>query len=633
MNKYETIAAELIEAVGKDNIISAAHCATRLRLVVKDKEAIDQKKVEATDEVKGVFFTAGQYQIILGTGIVNKVFAEAEKMGLPTVSKDAQKQDLKQSEKGMKKYMTTLADIFVPIIPVIAATGLFLGLKGCLFNDNILALFGMSSSMIPEYIVTLTTVLTDTAFAFLPSLIVWSSFKVFGGTPIIGMVIGLMMVSPALPNAYSVADPASGVSAIMAFGSIPLVGCQGSVLTAIAAGWIGSTVEKYFRKHMPNVFDLIMTPFFTMLITLLVILLVVGPIMHNIELGMVNIIEVLIHLPFGIGGFLIGFTYPLAVITGLHHSYVMIETSLLANTGFNALITLCGMYGFANVGTCLAFMARSRQSRIRQTAAGAMASQLFGISEPVLFGLQLRWNLKPLLIMCFSSGVGALLLSLFSIQSNSYGLAVLPSYLMYIYEPYQLLVYFLVSAGTLALCFTLTCAFGMPREVLQADAASSDNKSGSTQAKAIVSDQNQKDSSFGEVAAGTVMALCKTADPVFSSKAMGDGYAILPADGVIKAPVDGVLETVFPGGHCYGIVSGEHEILIHCGIDTVNLQGEGFDVKVRQGQSVRQGDVLCIMDLELLKRKQIDPTVFVVFPKAVPETVVTSGLMLQEAAA
>lgn len=604
MNKYEKIAVEIIHVVGKDNIISAAHCATRLRLVVKDKDRIDQKKVEAIDEVKGVFYTAGQYQIILGTGIVNKVFEEAQKLGLSTVSKEEQKQELKKSESGMKKVMTTLADIFVPIIPVIAATGLFLGLKGCVFNDNILGLFGLSSAMIPEYIVTMTTVLTDTAFAFLPAIIVWSSFKVFGGTPVIGLVIGLMMVSPALPNAYSVADPKAGVEAVMAFGSIPLVGCQGSVLTAIAAGWIGSNVEKYFRRHMPNVFDLIMTPFFTMFITIFAILLIVGPIMHNIELGMVHIIEMLIHLPLGIGGFLIGFTYPLAVITGLHHSYVMIETSLLANTGFNPLITLCGMYGFANVGTCLAFMARARQSKVKQTAAGAMASQLFGISEPVLFGIQLRWNLRPLLIMCFSSGLGALLLSLFNIQSNSYGLAVLPSYLMYIYQPGQLLTYFLVSLLTGGVCFMLTCLFGIPKEVLEKEPGAD-------------SLEQVGKADFGKVVEGTMIPLEKSADPVFASGAMGDGFAILPATGVIKAPVSGKLETVFPGGHCYGIKAGEDEILIHCGIDTVTLKGEGFDVRKKQGDTVEKGETLCVMDLDLLKEKGIDPTVFVIFPKQV----------------
>lgn len=462
MDKYNKIAREIIALIGEDNIISVTHCATRLRVMVKDRDLIDDKKMEKVDEVKGVFFTSGQYQIILGTGIVNKVYAEVENIGVKTLSKKEQDEAVKNNEKGIKRMMRTLADIFVPIIPVIAATGLFLGLKGCLFNDSVLALFGLSSAHIPAYIQTLVSVLTETAFAFLPAIIVWSAFKVFGGTPVVGLVIGLMLVSPILPNAYSVADPKSGVEAVMAFGFIPIVGCQGSVLTAIVTGLIGANLEKWFRKHMPNVLDLIFTPFFVMLITMLVILLGVGPVMHTIELKMVAIIRALIDLPLGIGGFIIGFTYPLAVITGLHHTYVMIETSLLANTGFNALITLCAMYGFANIGTCLAFIKKSKNEHVKQTAVGAMLSQLFGISEPVLFGIQLRFNLKPLIIMCTTSGIGAALLSIFHIQSNSYGLAVLPSYLMYIYEGHQLLYYFLVSVFVVVLCFILTYLFGIP---------------------------------------------------------------------------------------------------------------------------------------------------------------------------
>ena len=468
-NKYLDIAKSIVDIVGEDNIVSVTHCATRLRIIVKDRDKIDDEKVENVDEVKGVFFTSGQYQIILGTGIVNKVYAEVEKLGLNTLSKKEQDEVVKSQEKGIKRIMRILADIFVPIIPVIAATGLFLGLKGCIFNDNVLSLIGASTADIPAYIQTLVTVLTDTAFAFLPAIITWSAFRVFGGTPVIGLVIGLMLVSPALPNAYSVADPKSGVEAIMAFGKIPLVGCQGSVLTAIVTGLIGATLEKKLRKIMPNVLDLIFTPFFVMLITMLVILLGVGPIMHVIELNMVNIIERLINLPFGIGGFIIGFTYLLAVITGLHHTYVMIETSLLANTGFNALITLCAMYGFANIGTCLAFALKSKNKKIRQTSIGAMLSQLFGISEPVLFGIQLRFNLKPLFIMLLTSGTGAALLSIFNIRSNSYGLAVLPSYLMYIYEGHQLLIYFIISLICVFMSFILTYLFAIPVEAMVSD--------------------------------------------------------------------------------------------------------------------------------------------------------------------
>lgn len=581
MDKYNKIAREIIALIGEDNIISVTHCATRLRVMVKDRDLIDDKKMEKVDEVKGVFFTSGQYQIILGTGIVNKVYAEVENIGVKTLSKKEQDEAVKNNEKGIKRMMRTLADIFVPIIPVIAATGLFLGLKGCLFNDSVLALFGLSSAHIPAYIQTLVSVLTETAFAFLPAIIVWSAFKVFGGTPVVGLVIGLMLVSPILPNAYSVADPKSGVEAVMAFGFIPIVGCQGSVLTAIVTGLIGANLEKWFRKHMPNVLDLIFTPFFVMLITMLVILLGVGPVMHTIELKMVAIIRVLIDLPLGIGGFIIGFTYPLAVITGLHHTYVMIETSLLANTGFNALITLCAMYGFANIGTCLAFIKKSKNEHVKQTAVGAMLSQLFGISEPVLFGIQLRFNLKPLIIMCTTSGIGAALLSIFHIQSNSYGLAVLPSCLMYIYEGHQLLYYFLVSVFVVVLCFILTYLFGIPQEAINPD-----------------KEDLTADEYFVSPAKGKIIALEEVPDKTFSQKLLGDGFAIDITDGKIIAPISGKLETVFPSGHAFGIKGANGEVLLHIGIDTVSLNGEGFDVKVKQGDFVKQGDVLVNVDLD-----------------------------------
>lgn len=581
MDKYNKIAREIIALIGEDNIISVTHCATRLRVMVKDRDLIDDKKMEKVDEVKGVFFTSGQYQIILGTGIVNKVYAEVENIGVKTLSKKEQDEAVKNNEKGIKRMMRTLADIFVPIIPVIAATGLFLGLKGCLFNDSVLALFGLSSAHIPAYIQTLVSVLTETAFAFLPAIIVWSAFKVFGGTPVVGLVIGLMLVSPILPNAYSVADPKSGVEAVMAFGFIPIVGCQGSVLIAIVTGLIGANLEKWFRKHMPNVLDLIFTPFFVMLITMLVILLGVGPVMHTIELKMVAIIRALIDLPLGIGGFIIGFTYPLAVITGLHHTYVMIETSLLANTGFNALITLCAMYGFANIGTCLAFIKKSKNEHVKQTAVGAMLSQLFGISEPVLFGIQLRFNLKPLIIMCTTSGIGAALLSIFHIQSNSYGLAVLPSYLMYIYEGHQLLYYFLVSVFVVVLCFILTYLFGIPQEAINPD-----------------KEDLTADEYFVSPAKGKIIALEEVPDKTFSQKLLGDGFAIDITDGKIIAPISGKLETVFPSGHAFGIKGANGEVLLHIGIDTVSLNGEGFDVKVKQGDFVKQGDVLVNVDLD-----------------------------------
>ena len=603
MEKYNHIAKAIIEVVGRDNILSVTHCATRLRIIVKDREKINDKEVEKIDEVKGVFFTSGQYQIILGTGIVNKVYKEIEGMNLKTLSKSEQDALIKNQEKGMKRVMRILADIFIPIIPVIAATGLFLGLKGCLFNDNVLALVGMDSTMIPQYVQTLVAVLTETAFAFLPAIICWSAFKVFGGMPVIGLVLGLMLVSPSLPNAYAVADPNSGVNAIMAFGWIPIVGCQGSVLTAILTAFLGANLEKRLRKIMPNALDLIFTPFVVMLVMLLVILLGIGPIMHFIELWMVSMIEFVIKLPLGLGGFIIGFTYPLAVITGLHHTYVMIETSLLANTGFNALITLCAMYGFANVGTCLAFFMKSKKESVKATSMGAMLSQLFGISEPVLFGIHLRYNLKPLVMMLITSGLGAAILSIFSIQSNSYGLAVIPSYLMYIYEGNQLLIYALVSIFSVVCCFMLTYLFAIPKEAIEEDEEIEEIHTNSIQIDDLIAP-----------ATGKIIPLNEVKDEMFASKALGDGFAIEINEGKIVSPIDGTIVSMFPTQHAFGIKSEDGiEILIHIGIDTVNLKGEGFSSSIVQGASIKKGETLVNVDLDILKKHQIDSTTMIIF--------------------
>lgn len=464
--KYNKIAKEILDIVGRENIVSATHCATRLRLVVKNHESIDTKAVEKVDEVKGTFFNSGQYQIILGGGIVNKVYEELETMSISTVDKKTQDDYVKSQEKGMKALMRTLGDIFVPIVPVIAATGLFLGVKGVIFNENILTMVGLTADIYPPYLNQLISVLTDTAFAFLPALITMSAFRVFGGTPMIGLVLGLMMVSPSLPNAYAVA---SGSAEAIKIGSIPIMGAQGSVLTAILAGYIGSKLERKMRQVMPNSLDLILTPFVTIFCMLVLVLMGFGPIVHWLEQILIAVTQTLMNLPFGLGGFFVGATYPLTVIAGLHHMYVLIETSLLANTGFNQLITLCAMYGFANLGSCLAFRSRAKSSKVKQTVMGAFMSQLFGISEPVLFGIHLRYNLKPLYAMLFSSGFGAALLSLFAIKSNSYGLAVLPSYLMYIYDNYQLLIYFVISIFTVVLCYFLTLTFAIPEEILLED--------------------------------------------------------------------------------------------------------------------------------------------------------------------
>ncbi len=463
MNKFREIAVEIVSIVGRDNIISGTHCATRLRLQVKDREIIDDDKIRQIRDVKGVFYNAGQYQIILGSGLVNKVYQEfVAEYQVSEVSKDEM---TRQASGRLQRGIRNLSDVFVSIIPGLGATGLFLGLKGVIFNDTVLAWFGSTPEDVPLYVRTLSTVLCDTAFAFLAAFICWSTFKKFGGTPILGFLVGLMLVSPALPNAYDVAS--GNVVPIYMFGFIPLVGYQGSVLTALITGIIGTRLEIFFRKIMPESMDLIFTPFVVILCSVGIALLVLGPLVHGFEYYAIIAFKHFLSLPAGIGGFLIGFIYPIAVMTGMHHMFIMIETSLIASTGFNPLITVCAMYGFANAAVCLAISIKSHDAAFKTSGISATATQLLGISEPALFGVVMRTGERALGIMILSSALGGMLLSLLSIKANSYGLAVLLSPLMYIYDRYQLIGYVCVGIIVFIFAFALTTLLINPNKVAQ----------------------------------------------------------------------------------------------------------------------------------------------------------------------
>lgn len=588
------------------------HCQTRLRFVLKDRSQVDDKKVEALPDVKGVFDGSGHYQVIIGTGTVNKVYESIENLNVVNAiygkdENDAATAEPAENQGWVKRLMAMLSGIFVPIVPVIAATGLFLGLKSMLFNPNVLDLIGGQPSDIPQAFQQVTSVLTDTVFAFLPALIVWSTFRYFKGTPIIGMVIGLMLVSPILPNAYAVAD--GSAKALKLFGTIPVVGAQGSVLTVMVAGILGAKLELFFRKHMPDVIEQIFTPFFTMLVTFTIMILGVGPVMHTIELGMVSSVEAIIHIPFGIGGFIIGTIYPLMVLLGIHHTMIMVETSLLANTGFNPLITLEAMYGFANLGVALALMLRARNANAKATSTGAFMLKIFGVSEPTLFGVLIRYNLKTLFVTVFTSGLGAAVLSIFHVQANTYGLAVLPSYLMYIYNRRMLLVYFIVLVASVALAFVLTNMFAMPKEVLAVD----DEAEAAPQNILVQTDV--KDNAIYAPVAGDIVPLDEVPDPVFSSGIMGKGLGINPNQSGkinIVAPQSGKISLVADTSHAYCLVTDDGtEILIHIGIDTVNIKDQGFETKVKADETVQAGSVLGTVDVAAVKAADLNPDVMV----------------------
>lgn len=605
---YSELAQQIVDLVGIDNIQSVTHCQTRLRFVVKNRKSIDDKAIKNLDLVKGVFFGSGQYQVIIGTGIVNDVYDAIDKLGTVNAiygkddTTETETDDDNENKTKLQRFMAMLSGIFIPIIPVIAATGLFLGLQSAFTNAQVLKLFGAVPSDIPANVNTIISVLTGTVFSFLPALIVWSTFRYFKGTPIIGIVIGLMLVSPSLPNAYSVAGGTA--KAIMLFGHIPVIGSQGSVLTALVAGFIGAKMEIYFHKHVPNVLDQIITPFLTMLLTFGIMILGVGPIVHWVENLMVSGVEGVINLPFGIGGFLIGAAYPLMVLVGIHQMMIAIETSLLAATHLNPLIVLEAMYGFANLGVALAMIIRTKSKKSKATFVGALSSQLFGVSEPTLFGILIRYNFKPLIVTVLTSGFGAAILSIFKVAANSYGLAVVPSYLMYIYNARDLIIYTIVSLLTVVVAFVATNMFAIPKDILVEDPNSN--------AKNPV-----QDNTVYSPITGKTVALDKVSDPVFASGMMGEGIAIAPNETTDKvniyAPQTGKLTVVADTGHAYGLTTDSGiEILIHIGIDTVSLKGKGFTTNVKLNQTVTKGTLLGSFDPKLIHQNKLDDTVMVI---------------------
>jgi len=456
MADNQQVAKEIINAVGgKENILSAAHCATRLRIMVKDKEHIDQKKVEEIEKVKGAFFNSGQYQVILGTGTVNKVYEEVVKLGIGGSTKAEQAKEAAKSGNAFQRAIRSFGDVFVPIIPALVATGLFMGLRGLVMQEQILGLFGLTPDDISQNFLLFTEILTDTAFVFLPALVAWSTFRVFGGSPIIGLVLGLMLVSPALPNAWGVAG--GEVEPIVFFGFVPVVGYQGSVLPAFIAGIIGAKLEQQIRKFVPDAFDLIITPFLTLLVMITLALFVIGPIFHTVEEVILNATVTVLEWPFGISGLLIGGLNQIIVVTGVHHVFNMLEIQLLESLGnnpYNGIIT-CSIA--AQGGAALAVGLKTKSKKLRALALPSTLSAFLGITEPAIFGVNLRY-VKPFVMGLIGGAVGGFFASIFGLKATGMAITVIPGTLLYLNG--QILLYFLVNIIAIAAAFALTWMFG-----------------------------------------------------------------------------------------------------------------------------------------------------------------------------
>lgn len=454
MNDKE-LAQKIVELVGgTENIVSVRHCATRLRIVVSNKDAIRVKEVEALEKVKGSFFNSGQYQIILGTGLVNRIHDEVIKITGNGDANGEKKEDVVYGNK-FQRMIRMFSDVFVPIIPVLVATGLFMGLRGLLTQEAVLSVFGLTPSSIPQELLTFTQILTDTAFSFLPALVCWSTFRNFGGSPVIGIVLGLMLVNPSLPSAYDVGSGA--VQPLTFFGIIPVIGYQGSVLPAFAAGIIGAKFEKWLRKHVPDAIDLIITPFVTLLVGIVLALFVLGPILHYVEQGVLFAVENLLFLPMGLGGLLYGCFGQLLGIFGIHHILNFLEISMLAQDGWNYLnpIGTCG--NVAQAGAVLAVAIKAVSNKTKQVAYPSCLSALLGITEPAVFGVNLRF-LKPFIMAMIGGGVGGFLSSNLHLKATGMSITGIPGTLLYLNE--QLPLYILVNVISFAVAFILTWMFG-----------------------------------------------------------------------------------------------------------------------------------------------------------------------------
>ena len=613
MNNTE-IAKNVIDAIGgKDNVSSVAHCATRLRIMVKDKEKIDTNRVENIEKVQGAFFNAGQFQIIFGTGTVNRIYDEVVSLGLPTSTTSEMKAEAAKQGNWFQRAVRTFGDVFVPIIPAIVATGLFMGLRG------LLEAFGV---VLPSDFLIYSKILTDTAFIALPALVVWSTFKVFGGNQTIGIVLGLMLISGSLPNAWEVAKGGEIVP-IKFFGLVDVVGLQGSVLPAFIIGVVGANFEKWVRKYVPEVLDLLVTPFITLFVMSILGLFVLGPIFHQVEKVILSITTTVLYLPFGLGGLIIGGTHQLIVVSGVHHIFNLLEINLLSATGqnpFNAIITAAMT---AQGAAAVAIGVKTKSQKLKALTFPAALSAFLGITEPVIFGVNLRFR-KPFVLSLLAGALGGALSALLGLAGTSNGITIIPGSMLYVGNG-QLPQYLFMVAVSFALGFTFTYLFGYDDSMLDTPVEAEGPSSQEAQEEEpVVATTERADEKLRSPIVGEVVALNEVNDPVFSSGVMGQGIAVKPSKGVVYAPADAEIAIAFPTGHAYGLKTDNGaEILIHVGIDTVSMNGEGFEAKVSQGDRVKAGDVIGTFDSEAIAANGLDDTTMVIITNTMDYAEVT----------
>ena len=612
---HKSVAQRVLKDVGgAGNIVAAAHCATRLRLVLKNQDKVDQAAIDNDEDLKGSFLNAGQFQIIVGPGDVNEVHKHLIAAGAPEASKDDLKSIAAKQGNIVSRFIKTIADIFVPLIPVLVGGGMLMALNSLLTSKGI---FGPQAviELFPEWadFADIVNLLSAAPFAFLPVLVGFSATKVFGGNPYLGMTMGAAMVSPALMNGYNVAASLAGAEGTdpmkywNLFGlQVQQAGYQGTVLPIMLVAFILSHVEKFFHKVFKGTIDFIFTPTLTILITGFLTFLLVGPPMFQLGTWLGESINWLYTVAGPLGGLLFGTFYAFIVMTGMHQAFPPIEMSLWA-TGGSFIFVVASMSNVAQGAAAAGVALTTKNKKIKGIASAAAPSAFLGITEPAMFGvnLALRW---PFYIAIVSAGIGSMVTSILGIKAGKLGAAG------YLGFPS---IEATVGAGipgflgclvlTTVIAFVASFIWGKKVEAGNTEEAEAPAAPVATEASAEAPSAASAETSgegveLGAHLVGTVVPLVDVKDPTFSSGALGAGIAVEPTEGKLYAPADGKITVAFPTGHAYGLRTEDGlDLLMHIGMDTVELDGKHFTPKVAKGDTVKRGDVIAEFDIPAIK--------------------------------
>ena len=611
-------AAEVLRLVGgRDNIVSAAHCATRLRLVIADNAKVDKAAVENVDGVKGAFEAQGQLQIIFGTGTVNKVYDEFIDLAhIDAASKEDAKRAVAERQNPVMRAVKLLGDIFVPIIPAIVASGLLLGIMSALNFMNTSGYIAIDTN---SSLYVIADLVSGTAFTFLQILIGYSAAKVFGANPYLGAVVGGILINPSLQSAYTMAS--EGVERTLpVFGlySVDLVGYQGHVIPIVIAAWILSVIEKRLHKVVPDMFDLFVTPLVSVFVTAYATIVAVGPVFVFLENAILGGIQFLLTLPLGIGSAVIGALYAPTVVTGLHQMYTAIDLGQLAQYGVTYWLPIASAANIGQGGACLAVALKTRDPKVKGLATPAALSAFMGITEPAIFGVNLRF-VKPFVGGCAGACVGAWICAMTHLAASGTGVTGIFGILLCLAMPVQYVVMFVATA---------VVAFGVSFALYRDEAPAAEAPAGEPAApvaealeldaaareEGVVAGAAAAPVTLGAPVAGTVVPTGEVADATFASEALGPTVAVEPgSEGTVVAPCDGVVSLVFRTGHAVGVTADDGaELLIHVGIDTVELEGRGFESLVSQGERVAAGQPLLKVDFAAIREAGYKATTMLV---------------------